>query len=440
MDPEPSGLLIFLQLLFILSYSLLSAAESAAQQINLSRRRNLDAEDAQVQGLLEKADKLLAVPSGIRAGMQMLALMTACLAVWCFALPLTQIALTKWGWAFISREILTVLFSLLILCLVTFAIQLVCVLVPRRLAAHKPKRTARGLFGFASAVNALFQPMAFLLNGGSSLVLRLFQADAIQPTEDITEDEIRMLVDVGEEKGAIEEAEREMIKNVFEFNNMTAAECMTHRTDMYAIWVDDTREEIISLIDQTGLSRFPVYEEDLDHIIGTVSTREFLLSLQREKQLPLRSIIRGAHFVPETVRTDLLFRDMQRNKFHMAIVVDEYGGTSGLITMEDLLEEIVGNIYDEYDPLDQQEFEELGEGFWRVAGTLNVETFNELSGQGLPLNDEYDTIGGLILSRMSSIPEDGSVLEIDCEGLHFQVESIQGRRIEWVKVSKQDAV
>jgi putative hemolysin len=440
MDPEPTGFLIFLQLMFILTYSLLSAAESAAQQINLNRRRNLDAAEAQAQDLLEKADKLLAVPSGIRASMQMLALMTACLAVWCFALPLTVTALTVWGWAFISRELLTILFSLLILCLVTFLLQLMCVLIPRRLAAHKPRRTARGLFGFASAVNALFKPMAITLDKLSSLILKLLQADAIQPNEDITEDEIRMLVDVGEEKGAIEEAEREMIKNVFEFNNMTAAECMTHRTDMYAVWVDDTREEIISLIDQTGLSRFPVYEEDLDHIIGTVSTREFLLSLQRSEQLPLRSIIRSAHFVPETVRTDLLFRDMQRNKFHMAIVVDEYGGTSGLITMEDLLEEIVGNIYDEYDPLDQQEYEELGEGLWRVAGTLNVETFNEMSGQDLPLNDEYDTIGGLILSRMNSIPDDGSVLEIDCEGLHFQVESIQGRRIEWVKVSKQDAV
>ena len=440
MDPEPSGLLIFLQLIFILLYSLLSAAESAAQQINLNRRRSLESEEAQVQALLEKADKLLAVPSGIRAAMQMLALMTACLAFWCFALPLTQTALSAWGWTWISRGFLTVLFGLLILCLVTFLIQLAGVLIPRRLAAHKPKRTARGLFGFASAVNNLFKPMSLALDKLSGLILKFLQADAIQPAGDITEDEIRMLVDVGEEKGAIEEAEREMIKNVFEFNNMTAAECMTHRTDMYAIWVDDTTEEIISLIDQTGLSRFPVYEEDLDHIIGTVSTREFLLSLQRREPLPLRSIIRGAHFVPETVRTDLLFRDMQRNKFHMAIVVDEYGGTSGLITMEDLLEEIVGNIYDEYDPLDQQEFEELGKGRWRVAGTLNVETFNEKSGQDLPLNDEYDTIGGLILSQMSSIPEDGSVLEIDCGGLHFQVESVQGRRIEWVKVSVKDAV
>jgi putative hemolysin len=262
----------------------------------------------------------------------------------------------------------------------------------------------------------------------------------LTPTEEVTEDEIRMLVDVGEEKGAIEEAEREMIKNVFEFNNMTAAECMTHRTDVYAIWTEDTREEIIQMIMDTGLSRFPVYEEDLDHITGTVSTREYLLNLQRDEPLPLRSILREAHFVPETVPTDVLFRNMQRNKFHMAIVVDEYGGTSGLITMEDLLEEIVGNIYDEYDPQDQQDFEQLGEGKWRVAGTLDVETFNELSGRSLPLDDDYDTIGGYILSKLSSIPEDGSKVELTSGGLRFEVESIQGRRIEWVKVSAADDV
>jgi putative hemolysin len=221
---------------------------------------------------------------------------------------------------------------------------------------------------------------------------------------------------------------------------MTAAECMTHRTDVYAVWVDDSNEEIIALIGQTGLSRFPVYEEDLDHIIGTLFTREFLLNLQSESPLPLSEIIREAHFVPETVRTDLLFRDMQRNKFHMAVVVDEYGGTSGLITMEDLLEEIVGNIYDEYDPQDQQEFEQLGENRWRVAGTLDVESFNELSGQSLPVNDEYDTVGGLILSQMNSIPEDGSQPEVTIEGLDFKVKSVSGRRIEWVEVSKPDGV
>ena len=440
MDPEPSGLLVILQLVFILIYALLSAAESAAQQISLNRRRAPDSVDEQIVTVETQAASLISSPSGIRVCMLLLLMLVTSITIWAYALPFSSYARQTLGWTFLSAGWLTAIVSLVCLVLLTFVFQLLAIVVPRRIAAHKPRTAARVLFGWAGAVNMVFRPMSVALDKLSLAILKLFRVDIMQPTQDITEDEIRMLVDVGEEKGAIEEAEREMIKNVFEFNNMTAAECMTHRTDVYAIWAEDSREEIIALIDQTGLSRFPVYEDDLDHILGTVSTREFLLNLLRAQPLPLRSIIRDAHFVPETVRTDLLFRDMQRNKFHMAIVVDEYGGTSGLITMEDLLEEIVGNIYDEYDPQDQQEYEVLSQGRWRVAGTLDVETFNEKSGLELPLDEEYDTIGGLILSQMNSIPDDGSQPEIECEGLRFKVESIQGRRIEWVEVSLPDGL
>lgn len=440
MDPEPSGLLIVLQLVFILIYALLSAAESAAQQINLSHRRVGDNDDGDQNKVEDQAAGLLALPSGLRICMLLLAMLIAGITMWNVILPLSLHARAQWGWAFLSQSGTHLLFTAICLVVLTFLMQLFAVVLPRRLATYKPRKVAKLLFGFAGAVNRLFFPMSKALDKLSCWILKLFRVDFMQPTQSITEDEIRMLVDVGEEKGTIEEAEREMIKNVFEFNNMTAAECMTHRTDVYAIWVDDTVKEIVELIDQTGLSRFPVYDEDLDHILGTVSTREFLLNLQRAEPLPLRSILRDAHFVPETVRTDLLFRDMQHNKFHMAIVVDEYGGTSGLITMEDLLEEIVGNIYDEYDPQDQQDFEQLGEKRWRVSGTLDVESFNEQSGLELPVNDEYDTIGGLILSQMSSIPDDGSQPEIEYDGVLFKVESVQGRRIEWVEVSIPDGI
>mgnify|MGYP000852027405 CR=1 FL=1 len=434
MGSEPSGLMMILQLVFILLYALLCAAEAAAQQLSYSHRHALDSGDEEADSPEARAASLLKTPSGIRVCMLLLAMLISGITIWSYALPLSAHARSVWGWDGINPSLLTVLISLLLVVVLTLVFQLFAIMLPRRFAVNKPRTTARFLFGWALRINRVFKPLALGLDGISLAILKLFKVDVMLPTIDITEDEIRMLVDVGEEKGAIEQAEREMIKNVFEFNNMSAAECMTHRTNMYTIWVEDSKEEIISLIDTTGLSRFPVYEEDLDHIIGTVSTREFLLNLQKEAPLPLRDIIRPAHFVPETVRTDLLFRDMQRNKFHMAIVVDEYGGTSGLITMEDLLEEIVGNIYDEYDPQDQQEFEQLAEGAWRVAGTLDVETFNEKSGLNLPINEEYDTIGGLILSHMNSIPEDGSQPEITYEGLRFHVQSVQGRRIEWVEV------
>ena len=254
--------------------------------------------------------------------------------------------------------------------------------------------------------------------------------------EDLSEDEIRMMVDLGEEQGAIERTEKELIENIFEFNNTTAEDVMIHRTDIEMLWVEDTAETVLEAIRTTGLTRFPVYNEDADDIIGILNTREYLLNAQEAEPLPLRELLRPAYFVPETVRTDVLFRDMQNKKIHIAIVVDEYGGTSGLVTMEDLLEEIVGNIYDEFDPQEAQEIIPLGENLWRVAGSAELEALAEALEIKLPEDEEYDTLGGLVFSRLSVIPEDGSQFEVDALGLHIKVEDFTDRRVEWASVSK----
>lgn len=435
MDPGPDGIYLVIQLLILLLYILLSMAEAAAQHISVSRHRKAaEGEDVALTPTKEQAEILLTAPSAIRIGMMFLLLASFGFFLQQAALPVAEAVAGGWGKnaPALSFWLCLLLFTLVYL----FVIQLLCSQLPRRLAMQKPRGMARRLFPIALFFHRVFRPLALLLEVIVNGLLALFKVEVMQPTEEITEDEIRMLVDVGEEKGAIEEAEREMIENVFEFNNMTAAECMTHRTDVYAVWVDDTPEEIIKTIVESGLSRFPVYEEDLDHIIGTLTTRDFLLNQQTEQPKPLRDLLREARFVPESVRTDILFRDMQRNNYHLAIVVDEYGGTSGLITMEDLLEEIVGNIYDEYDPAAEAEYTELAEGRWRVAGALEVEAFNHLAGFSLPLDEEYDTIGGLILSHLSSIPEEGSQPEITMDGLRFKVESMQDRRIAWVEVNK----
>ena len=254
--------------------------------------------------------------------------------------------------------------------------------------------------------------------------------------EDVSEDEIRMMVDLGEERGAIESNEKELIDNIFEFNNTTAEDVMIHRTDMVMLWVEDTREEILATIRSSGLSRFPVYEENADDIIGILSTREYLLNAQAEAPKPMRELLRPAYFVPESVRTDVLFRDMQSKKVHMSIVVDEYGGTSGLVTMEDLLEEIVGNIYDEFDPQEEKDIEKVGDNLWRVAGSCELERVAEATGVQFPEDEESDTLGGLVFAQLSFIPEDGSQFTVDACGLHIEVQSFNERRVEWALVSR----
>ena len=217
---------------------------------------------------------------------------------------------------------------------------------------------------------------------------------------------------------------------------------MTHRIDVTSIPLDASHDEIVEIILDTGLSRFPVYDEDIDDIIGILNTRDFLLDAHREHPRPLRELLREAYFVPETVQADTLFRDMQTRKVHMAIVVDEYGGMSGIVTMEDLLEEIVGNIYDEFDPQAKPDIALVDEGVWRISGSTTLEDIADALDVDLPLEAEYDTLSGLIFNQFTTIPKDGSTPEVDVAGLHIQVEIIADHRVESAlvrKLPKQDA-
>ena len=256
--------------------------------------------------------------------------------------------------------------------------------------------------------------------------------------DQVSEDNIMAMVEEGEESGAIQSNEKELIENVFQFDSTTAKDVMVHRTDMVSLPAGAEEDAILDAIRQSGLSRFPVYGEDADDILGVLSTRDYLLNFHQPDPLPWKDLLRPAYFVPETVSADVLFRDMQGKKTHMALVVDEYGGTSGLVTLEDLLEELVGNIYDEFDPQEEQEIIPLEGGRWRVSGSADLEELAEAMDFSLPEDEErdYDTLGGLIFSQLSVIPEDGSRPVVEALGLRIQVEELCDRRVEWALVEK----
>lgn len=257
---------------------------------------------------------------------------------------------------------------------------------------------------------------------------------------EVSENEILAMVEEGEESGSIEAIEKEMIENVFQFNNSCAEDLMIHRTDMVSLGVDDDDEAILEAIRQSGLSRFPVYGEDTDDILGILSTRDYFLNAHDPKPLPLRELLRPAYFIPESVRADLLFRDMQSKKIHMAVVVDEYGGTSGLITLEDLLEELVGKIYDEFDPPEEQEIIPISDKLWRVSGSADLEELAEAMEMELPWEEleelDCDTVGGLVFAQLSVIPDDGSRPVVEAMGLRIRVEDLSDRRVNWAIVEK----
>lgn len=253
-------------------------------------------------------------------------------------------------------------------------------------------------------------------------------------------DEIMAMVEEGEESGAIEQNEKELIENIFEFNSMTADDVMIHRTDMVTLPLSADDDTILDTIQSSGLSRFPVYNEDIDDVVGILSTRDYLLNSRQAQPLPLEKLLRPAYFVPESVRADVLFRDMQNRKIHMALVVDEYGGTGGLLTLEDLLEELVGKIYDEFDPQEEQDIIQVSDTQWRVSGSADLEDLAEAMGLELPEEEleelDCDTVGGLVFALLPVIPEDGSRPVVEAMGLRIRVEELWDRRVGWALAEK----
>ena len=437
MSSDPIWPQLLLQLVLIMLNAYFAATEIAVISLNENiLRRQAEDGDKKAARLLKIVETPTRFLSTIQIGITLAGFLGSAFAADNFAGRIRDWAVVKWQLDASAAAAVNTLAVVLITIILSFFTLVLGELVPKRVAMQKAEQVARFTCGVVSGLAAVMRPLIWLLTVSTNGVLRLLHIDPNAEEDQVSEEEIRMMVDIGEEKGAIESGEKEMIDNIFEFNNMTAEEVMIHRTDVVMLWAQDSDEEIIRTIRETGLTRFPVYEEDADDVIGILNTRTYLLNAREAQPKPLRELLTPAYFVPESVRTDALFRDMQAKKIHMAIVVDEYGGTSGIITMEDLLEEIVGNIYDEFDPQDEQEIMPLGENLWRIAGSADLEKVAEALGVELPEDEEYDTLGGLVFAQLAVIPEDGSHPEVDVCGLHIRVEELSDRRVEWATVSR----
>ena len=307
-------------------------------------------------------------------------------------------------------------------------------LVPKRIAMKKPESLSLALAGPLYTISKIFTPLVFLLTVSTNGVLRLLGIDPNESEEQVTEEEIRMMVDVGQEKGVIEDVQKEMINNIFEFDDIDVADIMTHRTDMACIDVEDSLSDAIKLAIDEGYSRIPVYEEDPDNIVGIIYIKDLLkyVGTSLPKTKGLKDIMRDAYFVPESKRCGALFSELTEKHIQMAIVVDEYGGTAGLVTLEDIVEAIVGNIQDEYDNEDE-EISKINETTFTIDGITDLEEVEEQLGIKFP-KDDYDTLGGFIISRLGFLPQDGEMNTVEYENIRFTVLNVEERRIGKVKV------
>ena len=438
MSPDPIWPQILLQVVLILLNAFFASTEIAVLSLNENLlRREAEEGDKKAARLLKIVQAPTKFLSTIQIGITLAGFLGAAFAAENFASRITAWLVDGLGFSALPREAVQSVSVSLITLVISFFTLIFGELVPKRVAMKKAEMVARFASGVVYGLSVVMSPVIALLTLCTNGVLRLMGIDPNADEEEVSEEGIRMMVDIGEEKGAIEADEKEMIENVFEFNDTVAEDVMVHRTDMVMVWVGDTDREIVETIESTGLSRFPVYEEDADDIIGILSSRDYFLNSRKEAPKPLRELLRPAYFVPESVPADVLFRDMQSRKTHMAIVVDEYGGTSGLLTMEDLLEEIVGNIYDEFDPQEAQEIIQLEPNLWRVAGWAELDDGAAALDLEFPEDEEADTLSGLIFDQLPVIPKDGpSQVEVEAAGLHIKVESVADRRVAWALVSK----
>lgn len=271
------------------------------------------------------------------------------------------------------------------------------------------------------------------------LISLLLKKKKAEQENNITEEGIRQMVDAGGDMGSIDETEKEMINNIFDLDNISVGEIATHRTDIVAIPLDATLEDITNVITEEKYSRIVVYDESIDNIVGVFHVKDMVKYIlgdakrMKEDYFHIEDILMTPYFVPFSKKTDELFQEMQREKVHMAIVIDEYGGTAGIVTMEDVIEEIVGNIFDEYDVEEEEDICPIGEDAYRINGTTGLDDVEELLGIVFEDDEDYDTLGGYLIGRLGRIPDDEEKPEICVGGWLFQVESIEEKRIEKVR-------
>lgn len=308
-------------------------------------------------------------------------------------------------------------------------------LVPKQVAMRKAEPLALAMSGLISTIAKIFAPIVSFLTFSTNSILRLLGIDPDAEEDDVSEEEIRMMVDVGSEKGTIDHEEREFIQNVFEFDDLTADEILTHRTDVVMLDVEDSMEIWKKTIFSTRHTLYPVCEGTVDKIIGILNAKDYFRLEDKSRENVMEKAVLPAYFVPDTIKADDLFRNMKRGKNTLAVVLDEYGGVTGIITINDLVEQLVGELVDDEE---EQAFliKKIEENTWEIHGSAALEDVSEALGISL-CSEEYDTFNGLIFHRLQSIPENGTNIELEFLGLKIKVIEIVNYQVETAIVEKR---
>ncbi len=427
---------ILLLIILVMLNAFFSGAEIALISLNdkLIKKQSEEGNKKakQLYAFLSEPSKFLAT---IQIGITLAGFLASAFATESFVDDLV-IAVMKTGLPVAESIIRTV--SLIIITIVLSYFTLVFgELIPKRVAMQKADIISRIAVGPLTIISRLTSPFVKLLTVSTNFFIKLFGGNPTAADDEwVTEEEIRMMMEVGEEKGVIQDAEKEMIDNVFEFDDKRVSEIMTPRTDIIGIRADSQLKYVIGVMDKEKYTRIPVYKENIDNVVGILHVKDLIQFFQsNEKEFNLAEIIRSPYFIPESKKIDELFAELKKYKVHLAVVIDEYGGTAGIVTMEDLVEEIVGNIFDEYD-IEEKDIEYIDNNTFIFDGSISLDKAKETLNEDFPV-DDFDTLGGFIIDLLGRIPEQEETPVVETENIIFKVVKMEGKRIEKIKAAKK---
>lgn len=430
-DADPLGIIIILILILVLTYvnAFFAAAEMAVVSVRKDKLKKLVESGNRKAKTLEKLTKQ---PTKFLSTIQVAITLAGFLSSAIAGSKLSVHMVSFFAWLGIAIS------ETLAMVLVTFILSYFTLifgeLVPKRIALKNPEKVALRSARTISILMIITAPFVRLLSASTYLVLRLTKNHIQTEEEKVTEEEVRSMIITGHIEGVFNEEEKEMLEGVFRFNDLTAESIMTPRIDVFALNIDKPIQDYISEIIDEGFSRIPVYQRDIDNIVGILHIKDFLKEAHEKgfDNVKIDSIIREPYFVPEHIKIDVLFNEMKTTGNQIAILIDEYGGSVGIVTIEDLVEEIVGNIYDEYDEVDQS-IQTIDENTYLVDGAIPIQDLNRQLKLNLEENNEdYDTLGGLIISILGYIPPKSFQEEIEYKNIKLKVHKIKANRIEQI--------
>jgi len=424
--------IILIAALIVLS-AFFAAAEMSLVSVRRTRIKQLveegNAKARTVLALLEHPTNFMAT---VQIGLTLVGLMASAFAAINIAGPASK-WLVSLGLAPSTANPVAVVGITIILSLFTLVFGEIA---PKSLAIQHSEKIALSVAGTVRFLSLVGLPAVKLVSAASDLVVRPFGVHVRFTNPILTEEELKMLVEAGEEEGVIEEEEKVMIHSIFDFTDTVARQVMVPRTDMDAAPVESTLDELLDVITTSGHSRIPIYEENVDNILGVVHAKDLLPVLRQEKRtFDMQAVMREAYFIPETKDVDELLAEFKRGNVQMAIVRDEYGGTAGLVTVEDLLEEIVGEIRDEYD-IEEPLIDVIDHDHALVSARMSIDDLNEQMEMDIPESEEYETIGGFVFDLFGRQPGEGEM--ISWSNLDFVVQNLEGGRLDRIQVIRTD--